>query len=160
MRIRFENEEQGRGMQEMGEKLTAKDQSLATQEKELAQLRKEARPGVEVCYVEEGVTRIEGAGQGEPAAKRLTATQESSSRSYAELGAQFNLHRVQVKKVPPRGLACLISPDRTPNPLKSADLNETVDAAERFVVQKVCSVEFLPLYKMPGLLDGRGTLIW
>jgi hypothetical protein len=72
----------------MGEK-------LAAQGKELAQLRKEARPGVEVHYVEEGVTRVEREGEGEPAAKRQKAAEASAARGHAELRGRL----IEVKQV-------------------------------------------------------------
>ena len=55
---------QARALRDMEKKRAAADDQLAI-------LRAEARPGVEVRYVDEGVTRIEGEGEGEPPAKRV-----------------------------------------------------------------------------------------
>ena len=88
---------------ELARELAGKQEELFLKDSVIAQLRKEARPGVDVLYVDDGVTRIEGEGQGEPAAKRLKATQDSAARSYAELGGLFQSRLVQVKQVPARG---------------------------------------------------------
>ena len=95
-RLRLVNKKQAR-------ELAGKQEQLLLRDSEIAQLRKEARPGVEVLYVDEGVTRIEGEGQGEPAAKRLKATEDGAARSYAELGEQFKSRLFQVKQVPAQG---------------------------------------------------------
>jgi len=96
-RLQLVNKEQAR-------ELAGKQEELSLKASEIAQLSKEARPGVEVLYVDEGVTRIEGEGEGEPAAKRLKAMEDSAARSSAELGGQFKSRLVQVKQVPARGL--------------------------------------------------------
>jgi len=89
--------------------------------------------------VDEGVTRIEGEGQGEPAAKRLKVVEDAAASNMSALRGQF----VKVKQVPARGSCGLIAPDRTPSSVTCADLDEaptTVDASERFLVPNVCSV--------------------
>ena len=144
--LRLKLEEQGRTQQRMGEIIAAKDHALAGKDGEIdhlqlvsteqarelsrkheelalkdsaiVQLRKEARPGVEVIYVDEGVARIEEEGEGEPAAKRLKVVEENSARRYAEFGAKFNSRLVKVKQVLARGSWCLIAPDLTLSPLK------------------------------------------
>jgi len=95
-RLQRVNTEQARELARKQEELSGKDRAIA-------QLSKEARPGVEVLYVDEGVTRIEGEGEGEPAAKRLKATQDSAARSYAKLGGRLRSSLVRVKQVPARG---------------------------------------------------------
>ena len=87
---------------ELARELAGKQEELSVKDSAIAQLSKEAHPGVEVVYVDEGVTRIEGEGEGEPAAKRLKATEDSAARSSAELGGQFQSRLVQVKQVPAR----------------------------------------------------------
>ena len=109
-RLQLVNKEQAR-------ELAGKQEELSRKDSAIAQLSKEARPGVEVLYVDEGVTQIEGEGQGEPAAKRLKATQDSAARSCAELGGQFKSRLVQVKQVPPGGPISSISPDSMTCPL-------------------------------------------
>ena len=146
-RAHLEHEQQQREQQRMGEELAAKGQALSHAESEIARLQlvdeaqdweleeagtrlavahtqnarlsKEARPGVEVVWVDEGVTRIEGAGEGEPAAKRLKVVEESSARSFAGYADLLGQHS-KVKQVPARGPRSLISQDRTPRPLKCA----------------------------------------
>lgn len=93
-------------------------EQLDVKDAELNVLRAEARPGMEVIYVDEGVARIEGEGGGEPVAKRIKAAEESTARSCAELGGQFTSRLVQVKQVPARGPSGLSSPNRTPGPFR------------------------------------------
>jgi len=117
-RFRLTNEEQGRRVQEMGQQLAAKDQALAAKDEELTRLG---------LAKEEQMTMLWGkedellAGHLR-AAERLKSTEESSARSYAELGEQLNSRLFQVKQVPARGPCSLISPDHTPCSLKRTDL--------------------------------------
>ena len=106
-RFRLTNAEQGRRVQEMGQELAAKDGELArlglANAEQMRMLRKKK------------------AGD-QRAAERLKAVEESSARRYDELGGQLNLRLSQLKQVPARGHCSLISPDRTPCPLKRSDI--------------------------------------
>ena len=75
----------------------------------------------QVHYVDEEVTLIEGEGEGEPVAKRLKAMEDGAASRHALL--RGNLSRV--KQVSSAGPRSLISPDRTPSPLKLSALDET-----------------------------------
>ena len=72
---------------------------------------------MEVTYVDDAgpnFTVTEGAGQGEPAAKRLKVVEDSTKRSFAEYGGRL----VQVKQVPDRVPRSLNSSHRTLSRLK------------------------------------------
>ena len=112
-RFRLANAEQRRRVQELGQKLAAKDRSLAAKDGELARLG--------LANAEQGRMLREKKADGQRAAERMEA-EENSARSYAELGEQLNLRLSQVKQVPARGHCSLISPDRTPCPLKRSDI--------------------------------------
>ena len=88
-RRRLVDEEQTRELRETGERLAATD-------KKNERLRKEARPGVEVHYVDEEVTLIEGEGEGEPVAKRLKAMEDGAASGHSLLRGNL----IKVKQVP------------------------------------------------------------
>ena len=88
-RRRLVDEEQTWELQQTGDRLAATD-------KKNERLRKEARPGVEVHYVDEDVTLIEGEGEGEPVAKRLKAMEDGAASGHALLRGNL----IKVKQVP------------------------------------------------------------
>ena len=94
-RFRLTDAEQGRRVQESGQKLAAKDRALAAKDEELERLG--------LANAEQmRMLRKKKAGD-QRAAERLKAAEESSARSYAELGERSNSRLLQVKQVPARG---------------------------------------------------------
>jgi len=118
-RIRLTHAEQGRRVLEMGQKLAAKDRALSAKDRELARLGLANEEQMKSLREKEEELL---AGDQRAAAERLKAAEESSTRSYAELGEQLNSRLFQVKQVLDRGAFSLISPDRTPCPLQRSDL--------------------------------------